>query len=802
VSKPMATRRLLLRTLATIFGVALLTYLIWRVGPGRLVEDIATLGWGLALVIALGGVAHVVKAWAWRFTLVGEEHKVSFSRLLQLRLASEAVGTVGALGQLFGEGLRISSLSSEIPAASRISSVTLDRGLFIATGAMVSLAGIVAALLALSLTHALRSYAALFAVALISLLLVIGLAVRKRWLFLSCSARAVGKFRWATNWLKSKEALIESVETRLFDFYHHTPRAFWASLSLNLVCHGMAVLEVFLVLWLMGVKIGLLGALIFEALTKLVNVVGTFNPGNIGTYEGGNMLIAKMFGLASDTGLVLGISRRLRAILWAAVGGLCLIILSRDRRSGNSENKVMTPVEFLKKRLSLLRSETVHQSAGPSPIALILADSLQEGGLDSFLSKVGSIPVVLRAILGLQKAGVRRIVLCVDSLNGSELKRALLATRRLPPSVEWFEATPGSRSLPALLRQVAGDAGEDHLLVVAGNTTYHPALLREIVAWNRESDALALTSGDRLVGICALSPDIAIRLAEQCSSDVETVEQVHALLISMHAVQDKPVQEEHWQRVLTPEDRISAEQKLDHWLVKPTDGIFARMNRRISIPMSRQMIRWPITPNMVSLFTLGVGFASGVFFACGGYWNVLVGAVLSVWASILDGCDGEVARLKLQESDFGCWLETICDYLYYLFIFSGIAIGMVRSFGATYLVWTGLLLFGAVTSFLVTGAGRHRFAGERPEQYLKIWQAQAESRRSNPILYIGRHTEFIIRRCFMPYALLFFAAINMMRVAFVLSAIGANMVWPISLYSYRTFVVARAPSATSSAAPV
>src|SRR5271165_6065434 len=524
VSKPMATRRLLLRTLATIFGVALLTYLIWRVGPGRLVEDIATLGWGLALVIALGGVAHVVKAWAWRFTLVGEEHKVSFSRLLQLRLASEAVGTVGALGQLFGEGLRISSLSSEIPAASRISSVTLDRGLFIATGAMVSLAGIVAALLALSLTHALRSYAALFAVALISLLLVIGLAVRKRWLFLSCSARAVGKFRWATNWLKSKEALIESVETRLFDFYHHTPRAFWASLSLNLVCHGTAVLEVFLILWLMGVKIGLLGALIFEALTKLVNVVGTFNPGNIGTYEGGNMLIARMLGLAGDTGLVLGISRRLRAIFWAAVGGLCLIILSRDRKSGGSENNVIPTGEVMKKRLSLLRSETVHQPAGPSPIALILADSLQEGGLDSFLSKVGSLPVVLRAILGLQKAGVRRIVLCVDPVSGPELKRELLATRRLPPSVEWFEATPGSRSLPALLRQVAGDAGEDHLLVVAGNTTYHPALLREIVAWNRESDALALTSGDRLVGICALSPNVAKKVAEQREAEVDSVE--------------------------------------------------------------------------------------------------------------------------------------------------------------------------------------------------------------------------------------------------------------------------------------
>jgi len=107
-----------------------------------------------------------------------------------------------------------------------------------------------------------------------------------------------------------------------------------------------------------------------------------------------------------------------------------------------------------------------------------------------------------------------------------------------------------------------------------------------------------------------------------------------------------------------------------------------------------------------------------------------------------------------------------------------------------------------VTSFLVTGAGRQRFAGERPEQYLKIWQAQAESRRSNPILYLGRHTEFLIRRCFLPYAFLFFAAINMMRVAFVLTAIGVNVVWLISLYSYRAFAVNRAPSASTSAAAV
>src|SRR5271157_5858555 len=213
MSRHAANRRLLLRFLAATFGTGLLAYLIWRIGLSELSQDVSRLGWGLALVIALGGVAHVVKAWAWRFTLVGEEHKVSFLRLLQLRLASEAVGQVGALGQLFGEGLRISALSAEIPAACRISSVTLDRALFIATGAMVSLGGIVAALLALSLTHALRSYAVLFAVALIGLLLVIVLAVRKRWPVLSHSARVVGKLRCFSSWLESKESLIESVRT-------------------------------------------------------------------------------------------------------------------------------------------------------------------------------------------------------------------------------------------------------------------------------------------------------------------------------------------------------------------------------------------------------------------------------------------------------------------------------------------------------------------------------------------------------------------------------------------------------------
>ena len=95
--------------------------------------------------------------------------------------------------------------------------------------------------------------------------------------------------------------------------------------------------------------------------------------------------------------------------------------------------------------------------------------------------------------------------------------------------------------------------------------------------------------------------------------------------------------------------------------------------------------------------------------------------------------------------------------------------------------------------------GIRLLAAGRPEQLLTIWQAQAESRRSNPFLYLGRHTEFIIRRCFLPYAILFFALFNITQVAFILSAVGANIVWLIALYSHRTFV---APSSTVASTPV
>ena len=777
-----------LRLFAIAMSASFFAYLIWRSGPRNLWKSLSELGLGIILVIALAGVSHLARTWGWRLTLGDDQHKISFLRLAGLRLGAEAAGQLGILGQTLGDSIRVSRMSAEIPVASGLASVTLDRGLYVVTATVTTIAGILAALPIMGLSHALRLYASLFAFALIAFLMLTLFAVRKRWPVLTWSARSIARIRSLKSWIEKRYLMVQSVENALFDFHHKTPGAFWASFSLNLAAQCMAVSEVCLILWLMGAKTGFFSALVIEALTKLVNVLGNFNPGNIGTYEGGTMLIGKMFGLSNATGLALGVSRRLRSFFWAAVGAICFILLTRSRKHRGSNIFGSTPATAPASPMP-----KVNSSSNPTPenqivFVIFLAEEEVRGSQFSApLSRVGTLPILLRTILAAQKTGATRIMVLADPATKRKVQRALFFTGRLPESVEWIEAAAGA-SLSQRLLLIVNQARSERWVLVEGNATYHPSLLRKASESGNERTAWALTSGDKLAGIFALPVEMIRDFAQRCPIQAGTLEELHASFTEMHSVVSVPVTEEQWQRVNTPEDRQVAERKLDRWLVKPTDGIYARLNRRISVPISRQLIKFPITPNMVSIFTLGVGIASAGFFAYGGYWSTLLGAVLCLFASILDGSDGEVARLKLQESDFGCWLETICDYAFYLFLLVGMTIGRWRSSGTrAYLVYGSLLLFGALASFLALGWARRRLAFGRPEQLLKIWQGHAESRPSNPFLYFGRRLEFIVRRCFFPYALLVFALFNLMNVAFVLGVIGANLVWPIALYSSRAF---------------
>ena len=95
---------------------------------------------------------------------------------------------------------------------------------------------------------------------------------------------------------------------------------------------------------------------------------------------------------------------------------------------------------------------------------------------------------------------------------------------------------------------------------------------------------------------------------------------------------------------------------------KPTDGPVSRyLNRPLSVRLSRYLARTPIHPNQISFFSFILSLAAAWLFAKEGYFPLAAGAVLAQAASVIDGCDGEVARLKFLESDYGGWFDAVLD---------------------------------------------------------------------------------------------------------------------------------------------
>ena len=179
-----------------------------------------------------------------------------------------------------------------------------------------------------------------------------------------------------------------------------------------------------------------------------------------------------------------------------------MIVLSKSKHNigspGTAGGRVPVP-----KRPKPVAPGNQSGSAGRSHVAVILATNLHGGGhFVSTLPAVGALPVLLRIILGAQKAGASRIVVVVDWITGSLVRSGLLSTHRLPASVEWFDYYAGETSLPSLLVQLAD--GDERLMLMAGDRTYHPSLHRRAAGWSGDGDALALTTGSGLACIYAL----------------------------------------------------------------------------------------------------------------------------------------------------------------------------------------------------------------------------------------------------------------------------------------------------------
>ena len=157
-----------------------------------------------------------------------------------------------------------------------------------------------------------------------------------------------------------------------------------------------------------------------------------------------------------------------------------------------------------------------------------------------------------------------------------------------------------------------------------------------------------------------------------------------------------------WLDVDTPEALYEGERQLIHNQGRKTrDGPVSRnLNRPVSQWLSCYLVRTTVTPNQISLISWLLSCVAAGLMAVSGYPALAAGGVLAQLASILDGCDGEIARLKHSQSEFGGWLDAVLDRYADAVLLFGL---MWHEFAATGTNLSIVLGFAAIVgSFLIS----------------------------------------------------------------------------------------------------
>ncbi len=120
---------------------------------------------------------------------------------------------------------------------------------------------------------------------------------------------------------------------------------------------------------------------------------------------------------------------------------------------------------------------------------------------------------------------------------------------------------------------------------------------------------------------------------------------------------------EVWIDVDTPEALQEARRRILASLTKGgADGFVSTwLNRPVSRRLSEKLAMTAITPNQITVISFLICLIGAGLLSASQYTAWLIGGLLVQLASIVDGCDGEIARLKHLSSPRGAWLDTILD---------------------------------------------------------------------------------------------------------------------------------------------
>jgi len=156
------------------------------------------------------------------------------------------------------------------------------------------------------------------------------------------------------------------------------------------------------------------------------------------------------------------------------------------------------------------------------------------------------------------------------------------------------------------------------------------------------------------------------------------------------------VPEDSWFDIDTNQDLLKAKNYLlNNSNSKINDGSISKyINRPISKWITSKIADYPLTPNQISIAVFFISVFSGLIISIEGYFFLLLGALLAQLSSILDGCDGEIARLKNISSKYGGWFDQTLDRYADFLLITGLTFHTYYLHQSLYVFFIGILAIG------------------------------------------------------------------------------------------------------------
>lgn len=349
-----------LQTIAFLLGLALLVFVIKKVGLQPLFDALIKIGFGFFFVLAISGTRHVLRTIAMSAAVPAEHRRFNFFQAFAARLGGEAISFLTFTGPLLGEATKVALLRRRVPLTYGVPALVVDNLIYNLSVVFFILSGACVMLFTYHLPPLVSDTLIVIAVIAALGILAAALAASRRIMLLTWVIDQMARLRLSPKVILKRRQHIYHIESKVYDFYKHHPGVFFGMVACNLLAHVSSVVEVYVTLRLLGFTPHLAQAYIIESLTKVINFVFAFVPGTIGVYEGGTEIVLQALGFVAATGVALALVRKAGTIVWTSIG---LLILTW-RTLPNAWGRLLDRSPHLRRLMdSLVLSNIAHRPA-------------------------------------------------------------------------------------------------------------------------------------------------------------------------------------------------------------------------------------------------------------------------------------------------------------------------------------------------------------------------------------------------------------------------------------------------------